>query len=250
MPISKVSDHSFIAANPSVVSYYSCYSLLTWDWIPKHTNNPPYWWSLSLLVQHSQESWHQQNSVAVKKGKMILKSIFIEPNLVTTVMSVNIPCYLRSNKSLMELKKHYPTVPWLNHWTFSLSHSHTAESDLDTLGLSRTHRSPVTQTDVLCEFWFPWHFGKISMLCLPWKYYRKPRVLHESPITAFGFLFTVEIMRQRHFPLIMNQFSANRPMWGISLYMKIPWFNKSASYAQSIKLNQNKDFNLPRLTQT
>lgn len=39
-------------------------------------------------------------------------------------------------------------------------------------------------------------------------------------------------------------------MWGISLYMKIPWFNKSASYAQSIKLNQNKDFNLPKLTQT
>lgn len=56
--------------------------------------------------------------------------------------------------------------------------------------------------------------------------------------------------RPQHFPLIMNQFSANRPMWGISLYMKIPWFDKSASYAQNIKLNQNKDFNLPRLTQT
>lgn len=26
-------------------------------------------------------------------------------------------------------------------------------------------------------------------------------------------------MRQQHFPLIMNQFSANRPMWGISIYV-------------------------------
>lgn len=142
-------------------------------------------------------------------------------------------------------------IPQFHDWTTEHSLFFTltqrAESDLDTLGLSR---KPRIQTDVLYEFWFPWHFGKISMLCLPWKYYRKPRVPHESPITALGFLFTVEIMWQQHFPLIMNQFSANRPMWGISLYMKIPWFNKSASYAQSIKLNQNKDFNLPKLTQT
>lgn len=95
-----------------------------------------------------------------KERQEHLKSIFIEPSLVTTMMSVNTTHHLRSNKSLIELKTHHPTVSRVNHWKFSFLHSHTAKSDPDTLGWSKTHSSPVIQTDVLCELWFPWHLAK------------------------------------------------------------------------------------------
>lgn len=85
-----------------------------------------------------------------KERQEHLKSIFIEPSLVTAMMSVNTTHLLRSNKSLMELKKHYPTVSWVNHWKFSLLPSHTAESDLDT-GLEQDSQKP-SHTD-RCALW-------------------------------------------------------------------------------------------------
>lgn len=185
-----------------MITRNSCCSLLTHNWMLRYTNTP-YQCSLSLLVRCSQESRHWQNSTAAKTH-VGLQLIITEHSSVT-ITPVITTCH---QKSLLEPKFPPPFHGWSRE-SLSISLSTAPWCT----GCRQGSQKQCCSQQCFSKIRFHGILRQLLCFACPENTARSQGCYVQIPFNRR------DHMRQQRFPLIMNQFSANRPMWGISIYV-------------------------------